>query len=79
MKILDEIIVYQDDNLLILNKPSMLLSQKDGTGEVSLEDCVEKYLGNKNAKLINRLDKDTTGLIVFGKNEKTIKYFNEIF
>lgn len=79
MKSLDEIIIYKDDNLLILNKPSSLLSQKDGTGETSLEDYVEEYIGNKNAKLINRLDKDTTGLIVFGLNEKTIKYFNEVF
>ena len=79
MKILDEIIIYQDDKLLILNKPSFLLSQKDGTGEVSLEDYVEEYLGNKNAKLINRLDKDTTGLIVFAKDEKSIKAMNEIF
>lgn len=79
MKSLEEIIIYQDDNLLILNKPSLLLSQRDGSGERSLEDFVEEYLGNDNAKLINRLDKDTTGLIVFGKNEKAIKYFNEVF
>lgn len=79
MKSLDEIIIYKDDNIVILNKPSFLLSQKDGTGEESLEDYVVKFFNNKNAKLINRLDKDTTGLIVFGLNEKTIKYFNEIF
>ena len=79
MKSLDEIIVYKDDNIVILNKPSSLLSQKDGTGEVSLEDYVQEYFHNKNARLINRLDKDTTGLIVFGLNENSIKYFNEVF
>ena len=79
MKSLDEIIIYKDDNIVILNKPSFLLSQKDGTGEVSLEDYVQEYFHNKNAHLINRLDKDTTGLIVFGLNEPTIKYFNEVF
>ncbi|MBO7614175.1 MAG: RluA family pseudouridine synthase [Bacilli bacterium] len=79
MKSLDEIIIYKDDNIVILNKPSFLLSQKDGTGEVSLEDYVQEYFRNKNARLINRLDKDTTGLIVFGLNEPTIKYFNEVF
>lgn len=79
MKSLNEIIIYKDDNIVILNKPSFLLSQKDGTGEESLEDYVVKFFNNKNAKLINRLDKDTTGLILFGLNEKTIKYFNEIF
>lgn len=79
MKMLEEIIIYRDDNLLILNKPSLLLSQRDGSGEKSLEDYVEEYLVNKNAKLINRLDRDTTGLILFGLNEKSIKYFNEVF
>ena len=79
MKSLDEIIIYKDDNIVILNKPSLLLSQKDGTGEVSLEDYVQEYFHNKDARLINRLDKDTTGLIVFGLNEQSIKYFNEVF
>ena len=79
MKSLDEIIIYKDDNIVILNKPSFLLSQKDGTGEVSLEDYVQEYFHNHNARLINRLDKDTTGLIVFGLNESAIKYFNEVF
>ena len=79
MKSLDEIIVYKDDNIVILDKPSSLLSQKDGSNEVSLEDYVQEYFNNKNARLINRLDKDTTGLIVFGLNKPTIKYFNEVF
>lgn len=79
MKSLDEIIIYKDDNIVILNKPSFLLSQKDGTGEVSLEDYVQEYFHNPNARLINRLDKDTTGLIMFGLNESAIKYFNEVF
>ena len=79
MKSLDEIIIYKDDNIVILNKPSFLLSQKDGSGEVSLEDYVQEHFHNKNARLINRLDKDTIGLIVFGLNEQTIKYFNEVF
>ena len=79
MNTLDEIIIYKDDNIVILNKPSFLLSQKDGSGEASLEDYVQEYFHNKNARLINRLDKDTTGLIVFGLNENSIKYFNEVF
>ena len=79
MNTLDEIIVYKDDNIVILNKPSFLLSQKDGSGEVSLEDYVQEYFHNKSARLINRLDKDTTGLIMFGLNESAIKYFNEVF
>ena len=53
MKSLDEIIIYKDDNIVILNKPSFLLSQKDGTGEVSLEDYVQEYFHNRNARLIN--------------------------
>lgn len=79
MKSLKDIVIYEDDNLLILNKPLHLLSQRDGSGEVSLEDYVSEYLKNNNAKLINRLDKDTSGIIVFGKNEEAIQYFNLVF
>ena len=79
MKSLDEIVIYKDDNIVILDKPSLLLSQKDGTGEISLEDYVQEHFHNKKARLINRLDKDTTGLIVFGLNEKSIKAMDEIF
>lgn len=66
-----DLIVYEDKYLAIVNKPRNLLSQFDGNKEnESLDVLLSKYLG-KQAMLINRLDKDTSGLIVFAKDNKS--------
>ena len=66
-----ELIVYEDKYLVIINKPRGLLSQFDGNKDnPSLDVILSEYLG-KQAMLINRLDKDTSGLIVFAKDNKS--------
>lgn len=66
-----DLIVYEDKYLVIINKPRNLLSQFDGNKDnESLDVLLSKYLG-KQAMLINRLDKDTSGLIVFAKDNKS--------
>lgn len=62
-------VVYQDDDLLILNKPSGLLTVP-GKGE-HLADCLEKRAQDKfpGALIVHRLDMDTSGLIVLGLNK----------
>lgn len=71
MKKLD--IAYEDKHLLIINKPHKLLTigtNKDK--EHNLYREVYDYLHKKNQKvfIVNRLDKDTSGLVVFAKSEK---------
>lgn len=66
-----DLIVYEDKYLVIINKPRGLLSQFDGNKEnESLDVLLSSYL-NKQAMLVNRLDKDTSGLIVFAKDGKS--------
>ena len=66
-----DLIVYEDKYLVIINKPRNLLSQFDGNKDnESLDVLLSKYLG-KQAMLINRLDKDTSGLMVFAKDNKS--------
>ena len=66
-----DLIVYEDKYLVIINKPRGLLSQFDGNKDnVSLDVLLSQYL-NKQAMLINRLDKDTSGLIVFAKDNRS--------
>ena len=66
-----DLIAYEDKYLVIINKPRGLLSQFDGNKEnPSLDVLVSDYI-NKQAMLINRLDKDTSGLIVFAKDSKS--------
>lgn len=67
-------IAFEDKNLLIVDKPAKLLTI--GTTkekERTLYHEVLTYLHKKNQKafIVNRIDKDTSGLVVFAKNEET--------
>lgn len=71
MKKLD--IVYEDKYLIVVNKPAKLLTIKTNKGnEPNLYSEVYDYLHKKNQKvfIVNRLDKDTSGLVVFAKSEE---------
>ncbi|HEV8269693.1 MAG TPA: RluA family pseudouridine synthase [Chitinophagaceae bacterium] len=75
---LSEWIIYEDEDLIALNKPSGLLSIPDREGkDVSLKKMlIEKY---GSIFTVHRLDKDTSGLIVFAKNETTHKLLSQQF
>jgi 23S rRNA pseudouridine1911/1915/1917 synthase len=77
MKLTDWIL-FEDKDLIALNKPSGLLSIPDREGkEVSLKLMLqEKY---ERIFTVHRLDKDTSGLIIFAKNEGTHKYLSAQF
>lgn len=72
-------IIYEDEDLLFLNKPSGMLSQKALKGDTSIVEYVISYLlekGELDAKKLllfkpgvcNRLDRNTSGLIIAGKS-----------
>lgn len=72
-------ILYEDDYLLIVNKPSnMPVHPSSDNYENTLSNIVANYLKNQNIfniHIITRLDKDTTGICIFAKNE----YIQELF
>lgn len=77
-----EYIVFEDKDLLILNKPFGMLSQKDKMeNDKDLFTLATDYIlkQNKNAKigLINRLDRVVGGLVIIGKNELANKILTE--
>ena len=65
-------IIYEDDNYIAFNKPSGILSVESDTDNNSLYKYVSDYLTKKNKKnrpyLLHRIDKDTSGVIVFTKS-----------
>ena len=72
-------IIYEDENILLINKPRGVLVQKDNSGDPALDDMVLAYLSNKGEYDPNsisaykpapahRLDRNTAGIVVFGKN-----------
>lgn len=73
-------VIYEDDDLIIVNKPSGLLVIPDRFNAAlpSLNKMLEvKY--NQRIWVAHRLDKDTSGVICFAKNEAAHKYLSTIF
>lgn len=63
-------VVYHDDDILVLNKQSGLLTVAGKTEDLS--DCLESRAQREfpGAKIVHRLDKDTSGVIILGRNAK---------
>lgn len=73
-----ELIVFENDDFVALNKPAGLLSIPDREGkDISLKILLKEKYGN--IFTVHRLDKDTSGLIVFAKNEATHKHISQQF
>lgn len=83
-------IVYEDDNILVMNKPAGLLSHstKDDYREENLVSAMTAYLINKGdykvtrnstftPSIANRLDRNTSGLVIGAKNYMAIKELNK--
>lgn len=71
-------IIFENDSFVAVNKPAGLLSIPDREQtQTSLKDILlEKY---GSIFTVHRLDKDTSGVIVFAKNETAHKYFSQLF
>lgn len=63
-------VVYEDENILVINKPVNI----EVTGENSLTSLVHKQYNESNFKPMpcHRLDRNTTGLVLFAKNEEAL-------
>ena len=70
-------IVYEDKNILIVNKQRNM----EVTGEKSLAEIIKKQYSNCGFKPqpCHRIDRNTTGLVVFAKNEKALEILLEKF
>lgn len=75
---LKELIIAETDNWVAVNKPSGLLSIPDREGkEVSLKILLREKYGD--IYTVHRIDKDTSGLIIFAKNEVAHKHLSKQF
>ena len=83
-------IIYEDGNVLFVNKPKGLLVQKSSPHDESLDQYVVEYLmatsqydPNKEKGFVpgpaHRLDRNTSGLVVFGKNHESLTLLFDLF
>jgi 23S rRNA pseudouridine1911/1915/1917 synthase len=70
--------IFENENFIVINKPAGLLSIPDRTqSEISLKDLLINQYGE--IFTVHRLDKETSGVILFAKNEETHKQLSELF
>jgi 23S rRNA pseudouridine1911/1915/1917 synthase len=79
-------ILHEDNHLIIINKRSGDLVQGDKTGDTPLSDIVKGYIKKKYDKpgavylgVTHRLDRPTTGIVVFTKTSKALTRMNALF
>ena len=79
-------ILYEDNHLIAVNKLSGELTQGDKTGDEILPDLVKAYIAKKYNKpgavylgVIHRLDRPTSGVVVFARTSKALTRMNKLF
>lgn len=72
-------IIYEDENLIAFNKPSGLLSIPDRFNAEIPNLYRMAQARNENIIPVHRLDRDTSGVIVYAKNEASHKYLSQLF
>lgn len=79
-------VLYEDNHVIAVHKPSGVLTQGDKSGDISLMDEVKAYLKKKYKKpgnvflgLVHRLDRPVSGIVLFAKTSKGASRLSEQF
>ena len=79
-------IVYEDNHLIVVNKPAGILVQGDKTGDKPLIDKVKEFLVLKYNKpgaayvgMVHRIDRPTSGCVLFTKTSKALPRMQKLF
>ena len=72
------VILHRDEDILAVVKPFGMLSQRDESKDLSLEDWVENFLGHP-AHLLHRLDRRTGGIVLFGLSKSGTRSLSQQF
>jgi len=74
-------IIYEDKELLVINKPSKLLTISDGKIDTTLYSMAREYVKKQHKSnkifIVHRLDRDTSGVVLFAKTEALKKYLQD--
>uniref|UniRef100_A0A7C4R4N0 Pseudouridine synthase RsuA/RluA-like domain-containing protein n=1 Tax=candidate division CPR3 bacterium TaxID=2268181 RepID=A0A7C4R4N0_UNCC3 len=66
--------IYEDNDILVINKPAGLVVESENKNDLTLEKILEKdyKLSLPRSGIVHRLDRDTSGVMVIAKNEKSL-------
>ncbi len=78
-------VLFEDNHLIVINKQSGDIVQGDKTGDTPLSEIVKEYIKEKYHKpgnvflgVVHRLDRPTTGVVVFARTSKGLERFNKM-
>jgi 23S rRNA pseudouridine1911/1915/1917 synthase len=79
-------VLYEDNHVIVINKKPSQIVQGDKTGDVTLPDLIKEFLkvkydkpGNVFCGVVHRLDRPTSGIVLFAKTSKALSRLNEQF
>jgi 23S rRNA pseudouridine1911/1915/1917 synthase len=79
-------ILHEDNHIIVINKRVGDIVQGDKTGDKPLSEIVKEYIKDKYNKpgdvflgVVHRLDRPTTGIVVFAKTSKALERLNKMF
>ncbi|TBV26858.1 RNA pseudouridine synthase [Meridianimaribacter sp. CL38] len=79
-------VLYEDNHIIVVNKRAGDIVQGDKTGDKPLSDVVKSYIKDKYNKpgnvylgVVHRLDRPTTGIVLFSKTSKALPRLNKLF
>lgn len=80
------LVLYEDNHIIIVNKRAGDIVQGDKTGDTPLSDVVKAYIkekynkpGNVYLGTVHRLDRPTSGIVIFAKTSKVLPRLNKLF
>jgi 23S rRNA pseudouridine1911/1915/1917 synthase len=79
-------VLFEDNHIIVVNKRVGDIAQGDKTGDKPLSDVVKEYIKDKYNKpgkvflgVVHRLDRPTTGVVIFARTTKALARLNELF
>ncbi len=77
LKKFNKSIIFQNNDFLVINKWAAIATQGGSKVKVSIDHIIKNI--NSDYRLVHRLDKETTGLLLISKNLKYARYFSTLF
>ncbi len=78
---IQSMIIFKDDNIIVLNKPSGLAVQGGTNTDRHIDGMLEalKFENSEKPKLVHRIDKDTSGILVLARNRRYAELLTKAF
>lgn len=71
-------IIYEDENIIAINKPNGILSQGNGSKKDDVVSMLKSYLKTNSTGVVTRLDLNTSGIVIAGKNRRSLMLLNKL-